>query len=176
MALGYSLKHVAKTRLRTVVLVTEACMPFVPLLEIYWDLIVPIKPFDETYGEMYQKFKAFLLPFERVVWMGADSIALRNFDHVVLCNVPCGVLDMAITVRVRQPPKNGKMENLKYSYYPHPAINGDFIVFKPSREQYDRLIAYISTELFLKNQKEIAGFWGPKDQVRRSHFFFLSKN
>ena len=97
--------------------------------------------------------------------MGADSVALRNIDHLVFCTVPCAVVDMDIMAHRMIKPVNGRLLNTKYSFYPHPAINGDFLIFEPSRDMYDRLVAYLDSKLFPEVYGQLEKIWGPHDQA-----------
>jgi len=131
--LGYSLRR-ARTEYKMVVLVTEQLgVTEKSLLRLFYDEIVVVDkfPFEGALSNstnsaaFLSKFRALqLVQYTRIVYLGADTITLKNIDELFCCTPPCGVYDMAL------------WETTVYGT----TINGDVLVLEPSEEAFERVL------------------------------------
>ncbi len=77
-----------------------------------------------------------LVEYERVLWLGADTLVFGSLEPVVGCEPPCGAQDGWLRPDTAQP------------WWAGPPINGDIIVLKTSPRDYAAMMACHREERF----------------------------
>eukprot|EP00276_Gloeochaete_wittrockiana_P015020 CAMPEP_0184334772 /NCGR_PEP_ID=MMETSP1089-20130417/3442_1 /TAXON_ID=38269 ORGANISM="Gloeochaete wittrockiana, Strain SAG46.84" /NCGR_SAMPLE_ID=MMETSP1089 /ASSEMBLY_ACC=CAM_ASM_000445 /LENGTH=261 /DNA_ID=CAMNT_0026659119 /DNA_START=267 /DNA_END=1052 /DNA_ORIENTATION=+ len=135
MVLGFSLLK-ANTSHQIVCMVTPAVEAHVrTLLARVFDRIIEVLP-PEVSGvrthqsDSWSKLCAWtLIEYSRIVYLGSDTLVLRNVDELFNCQPPCGVIDLFL------------WETTEHG----PTVNGDVLVLQPSLADYEQLLHYPKT-------------------------------
>jgi len=101
-------------------------------LLLVWDKVIelpdvtPMNPdWNIEVSNYLFKYNAWLLePYcKKFFWLGADTLVIKNIDHLLLWPAPAGVKDCWLD-----------------SWSTHPCVNGDLILAYPSKAQFDILM------------------------------------
>jgi len=135
-----------------------------------WDELVetPYLRGTSEHREMFNwrhllfKFNAWRLEkrCKRVVWMGTDSIVIRNIDHLL----SSGYSDDS------PPSLMGVPDYVVWKWYSlSPAVNGDFLVFEPSQADFEGLVL-VTQNTSASTMRDWEGA-GPQDQGILNRYF-----
>eukprot|EP01120_Amphizonella_sp_Union-15-10_P005967 TRINITY_DN1847_c0_g1_i1.p1 TRINITY_DN1847_c0_g1~~TRINITY_DN1847_c0_g1_i1.p1 ORF type:complete len:410 (-),score=48.00 TRINITY_DN1847_c0_g1_i1:3-1232(-) len=176
LILGYSLKRV-NTKHELVLLTsdeeTQENLPRFDLLRKVWDRIVHVSPLkikfnkpEEVVDDFVERVPSFFLKittlelteYDKIAILGSDYIILKNIDKAFGCPAPCGVYDTWMWSA------NSKATG----------INGDMMILKPSKSDFDGLLDQISkipTKELASLADETGSGFGPYDQGLFSYYY-----
>jgi hypothetical protein len=126
-------------------------------------ILVPSLP-NRIAANLWEKLFAFsLVMFDKLLWLGSDTVLAQNIDRMLLCPPPCGVYD----------------EHLWSLDAIGAVVNGDVFVFKPNLQDFVNLmfismpdnIGMLSDEEYFYSSLPPRIWYGPVDQGLLNQYF-----
>jgi hypothetical protein len=96
------------------------------ILYSMFDMVILVPSLqNRTHANLWEKLFAFsLVMFDKLLWLGSDTVLAHNIDRMLLCPPPCGVYD----------------EHIWSLDAIGAVVNGDVFVFKPNLQDFVNLM------------------------------------
>ena len=183
LALGAALRWHVQTRAALVCLVDDSVAAWArEMLERVYDRVLlvsrlqahessfPAEMLSDPYRDMYTKlhiFDAHLFPYRQVVFVDADLLPIRRFDHLFTLRSPAAVIESVAPtsqwtwVRHMQDVQHGRpvkpeMLELSSDQDVTGGINGGLLVIQPDRGVFEDMAARV---------KRPMSEWGPRHRA-----------